>query len=296
MNKGYCDVKILDWNKFFFDVVLQEPGNRLGVSFIQSQKRELSLHVGQNANRNVVELKQCDMGATGISGVIWDAGMLLVDFLKDYYVDIESVQIGNVLDIGCGTGICGLSACYLPTTTSVTLSDMHFTECLGDNIAIVSKSKPNVPISFLSFDWSEELPASLYDLPQSFVRMQIPIESVDEVGGSKFNTLLCSDVLYDKMFHKAFMSTLSHIQFDVCFISYKKRHLEPEQLFFELLSEWCDVYEVQVSPNRTACVGVTAADCTVKNSQSELEQTTKFSNVNPKMRGGLHIFKIIRKK
>ena len=114
-------------------------------------------------------------------------------------------------------------------------------------------------------------------------------------------------MLYDKKHHEAFMSTLSRLKFDVCFLSYKRRHNEPEQLFFELLSEWCDVYEVRMesgnntndksSNSNTNMNDVTGGNksCIDSNSSSSSGSDVRFSNVIPKMRGGLYIFKIIRK-
>ena len=189
---AYLEVR--NWDELFGRSQGKVVGSRLGVSYMQAQLGEVSVKVAGHE----MLLKQCEMGLDAISGVVWDAGKLLVDYLAGEHPDYP---LGTVLDIGCGTGICGLAAGYL-SATSVTLSDVVVTDALQYNInnavESVGKIKPSTcedRIHFVPYNWnSPELPETLLE---------------------KFDVVLCSDVLYDAKFHRPFLECLQKLTFKV---------------------------------------------------------------------------------
>ena len=122
-----------DWMDVIFDVSQSEIGQRLGVPFMRAQAESInvfididestssssssssssSLSLSDNAaNSNIIEVSICQssLGVLGISTVVWDAGLYLIDYLiheQNLFNMNKEYSLGCVLDIGCGTGICG---------------------------------------------------------------------------------------------------------------------------------------------------------------------------------------------
>jgi uncharacterized membrane protein YadS len=94
-------------------------GSRLGIDFMRAQSESLAINVYSKQ----LSLQQSHIGMLGISGVIWDCGLLMADFLCTYFGEerprISSLRLDRMLDLGCGTGICGLTALYSKSTSSV---------------------------------------------------------------------------------------------------------------------------------------------------------------------------------
>ena len=112
-----------DWMDVIFDVSQSEIGQRLGVPFMRAQAESVNVFIDINeststsssdnaANSNITEVSICQssLGVLGISTVVWDAGLYLIDFLiheQNLFNMNKDYSLGRVLDIGCGTGICG---------------------------------------------------------------------------------------------------------------------------------------------------------------------------------------------
>jgi len=135
-----------NWMNIIFDVDQSEIGQRLGVPFMRAQADSIDININL-LNKSLsssststsssssttttssststttststssfdidnlkVSINQTSMGLLGISSVVWDAGLYLIDFLiHEYnYMNVNNCnKLGRVLDIGCGTGICG---------------------------------------------------------------------------------------------------------------------------------------------------------------------------------------------
>lgn len=298
VNKSFSTVSI-DWNEFYAKPLDAGLGNRLGVSFTQAQLKEICVKVKDIK----ISLCQCEMGVVGISGVVWDAGLFLVDYLSCSSTD---QPLGHVLDLGCGTGVCGLSTYYLGAT-DITLSDMVLSATLEENIDDVlettvtgapksgmesiatsnelSAMNPTNNVEEKKASIDSDMPTTVFSSvsptepavqnqeppPVRFVEynwdsFEVPMELVGH-----FDTVLCSDVLYDEKFHAGFLRCLDRLTFTRCLLSYKRRHDVPEKKFFlELEAKNYIIREID-------------------STSVELKNISR-----PNMLSGLHIFLITR--
>lgn len=105
-------------------------GKRLGVPFTRAQQEEICvyLHTSDTMEENytVLILEQSGLGVLGISTVVWDSGLLMVDYLisrkgrenrdsscSHSIPSVSNSSLGTCLDLGCGTGVVGLTALLL---------------------------------------------------------------------------------------------------------------------------------------------------------------------------------------
>lgn len=236
------------------------PGNRLGIVYTRSLLESIPIVLriqkqcssGEDAVVERIELflQQDCMGLLAISGVIWDAGLLLVDFLVDYqlcpskYLSsptcCPAISMDKCLDLGCGTGVVGIT-CSLLGAQEVILTDMNALSCLqqnlepflstningGDISLFATGSHTNESVLFVAYNWEQEL------LPTQL--------------SCEFSTILCSDVLYEERYHAGLMRLLRRLQFQTLILSYKRRHDEPERNFLVELSSWCSLCVVDSS-------------------------------------------------
>ena len=101
-----------DWESTIFggeDSKKTKLGSRLGVPYVRTQKENLDIHLP--AFQKSFKVAQFSEGDNAISGAIWDAGLLVVDYLcSEPTLITEGHKQGlKVLDLGCGTGVIGLS-------------------------------------------------------------------------------------------------------------------------------------------------------------------------------------------
>lgn len=189
-------------------------GGRLGIDFVRASLSSIDILVGDKTL--TIEQK---LNNEELSGVVWDAGLLITDFLKTNETLLENK---TVLDLGCGTGVVGLVACLL-NARSVTFTDTKRFSRLDSNILNLPKDLSERCL-FVNYLWGEQLPA--------------------EFNGGVYDTVLCSDILYDERFFEPLMNTLRILRFQNLIISYKRRHSEPECQFLHNLSNWCSVQVV----------------------------------------------------
>mmetsp|Transcript_32259 Transcript_32259/g.30748 ORF Transcript_32259/g.30748 Transcript_32259/m.30748 type:complete len:277 (+) Transcript_32259:248-1078(+) len=195
-------------------------GERLGVSYLRSQKESVSLCVDDYT----LQLYQSSMGILTMSGVVWDAGL----YLSDYLIANRTVASGRVLDIGCGTGICGIAALFLGAT-SVTFTDAFIPPSLDDNLSQLSEEQ-KAKATFVPYNWNCKI-------------LCPELVSPIKMSGSKcWDTVLCGDLLYDyKAAHEPLLKVLRQIHFKKAIFAYKRRHDEPEKSFFRRLSQFCSL-------------------------------------------------------
>lgn len=216
-------------------------GNRLGVPYMRAQQTEVDIII----NNELYVFNQSSLGLTAISGVLWDAGILLTDFLihytnlynkyqlslnnnivspslklideslmktdeyLTYFKHLSIRKLGSVLDIGCGIGIAGITALLL-NCDSLTLTDCTETDCLNINIdKLLFKKKSEV--NFIQYDWTSN------DIPSNLL--------TNNNNDLIWDTVICSDVLYDEKNHIPFFNFIQNLKFNRLILSYKKRYL-----------------------------------------------------------------------
>ena len=257
----------------FGEVVDKTSGSRLGISYVRAQKPILEVLLGTGIDQ-ILTLAQDVTDEEAISGVVWDAGLLMIDYLVSQNVketrealmhqsstDPSTVSVSlthmlptrYMLDLGCGTGVVGIVASELSTpsgrsNTFVYFSDKPSTAHLAmSNMATnrigrstgVSGTAGDVfvapPRTFIAFDWlsGEPPPAALCN----------PLGD----ASCSWDTIYCSDVLYDDAVHGPLMQLLHTLQFKKVVFSYKKRYPASELSFFQQLSAWCDLCVVPIA-------------------------------------------------
>lgn len=110
----------------------------------------------------------------------------------------------------------------------MTLSDIKRIPSLDVNILALSPDTQSL-MSFIQYSWGDPLPAAL---------------DSDSETGRVFDTVICSDVLYDERALAPLMETLRTLRFRTLVLGYKRRHDEPERAFLLSLAEWCLIQEV----------------------------------------------------
>ena len=215
-------------HQIFRDDGIPAIGQRLGVSYLQSKMEYVELNVGSHS----LKLFQTSMGIMAISGVVWDAGFCLTDYMIN---NPELTAAAHVLDVGCGTGVCGLSAILLGAST-VTFTDITQPPSLDENISQLPedyRSKAN----FVAYDWSAEEISSELLCPSA-------LEGV-LFDDSSWDIVLCSDLLYDQVAHAPLLRFLRQIQFKKILFGYKRRNDLSEKEFFRMLCQFCDIRVIE---------------------------------------------------
>ena len=212
-----------DWERIMFhDNEVSVIGKRLGVSYIRSTMEYIDLTVDCHS----LKLYQTSMGIMAISGVVWDAGL----FLADYMLANRHIAYGcRVLDLGCGTGVCGITAILLGA--SVTFSDICEPPSFDDNLGQLSYEL-RLRHEFICFDWNQATPCPGLICPRS---LDLQVSQSELV----WDTVFCSDLLYDQKAHDPLLRLLRQMEFKKVVISYKKRHDAPEKEFFHALCLFC---------------------------------------------------------
>jgi hypothetical protein len=213
--------------ELFAEPVGAAPGQRLGVNFMRAQ--EETLNVLLDKDQRVMSLQQSQMGAIGLSCVIWDAGLFMVDFLSAL-----GNPLGTVLDLGCGVGISGLAALEFGAS-KVVFTDVVQSSLVLENIETVNEGK-NSSAKFVAYDWSHDSPPKEILMSESIDGFDVPWE-----------TILCSDVIYDDNARGPLLKLLRNISFQRMFLAYKRRHDEPERAFLDELATWCQLSVVDAA-------------------------------------------------
>lgn len=203
-----------DWQSIIFPQdVSSELGQRLGINYVRTLQENVEIDI----NGHKLLIGQSSLGMMAISSVVWDCGMLMVDFLCSCYS--TDIQESSVLELGCGTGLVGLSA-HLLGARNMVLSDIVLTDGL-------ERSLENIPsIKYEHYNWNDVVvPATL--------------------TAEKWNVVLCSDVLYDAKNYLGLLRLIGTLSFDRLIIAYKRRHDEEEKQFLTSLSETCTIRVVR---------------------------------------------------
>lgn len=246
-----------DWRDVVYGSSVEpEVGQRLGIQFVRASQPTIDV----NCNGVSVKYHQESMGIMAISGVVWDAGLLMVDFLVHSHTQggSDDTGLGYALDIGCGTGIAGITALMLGSPL-VLFTDIDRLSSFELNIEEIPEELQGNQ-QFVSYKWKEgHLPDPFVTHPAASLTSALVShgqESESKYGDNEkpegpdamvWDTVLCSDLLYEEKSHASLLSVLRQLHFKKAIFSYKKRHNAPEMLFFEKLSEWCNIRVVDLS-------------------------------------------------
>jgi len=198
-----------------------------------------------------------------------DAPMIFINYNERNMSDmINDFSFGCTLDIGCGTGIGGITALLLGAEY-VLFTDTHKLSCLDDTLnqlklrhVLVDKTT-----DFVSYEWNEEVIDERIKCCKNYTggdclgsndssngnhnksssssgsNRGVHHENHHQQGAIKhWDTVICSDLLYDAANHTKLLSVLKGIKFNKALISYKKRHNIPESDFFRRLSQNFDIF------------------------------------------------------
>eukprot|EP01041_Mallomonas_annulata_P006686 gene6686-13546_t len=223
-----------NWSSIYLDPT-PVIGHRLGVDYLRAANSVLTINVCGDSF--TFSQSQSD----DLSGVVWDAGLILIDFLSNY--SINFVEGCTVLDLGCGVGAVGLVAARCGAS-SLVLSDCNWCQSLQDNISCHSSSYQSM-VTFSKYLWGNPLPPEL---------------------SQTFDTVLCSDVLYDKTVLLPLITTLRALRFTTLLLAYKRRHDEPERECLQTLSTFFHIQVVSgesialhnLKPMQTAAIDIPA--------------------------------------
>jgi hypothetical protein len=231
----------------------------LGVPFKRAQQGEICVNIPLGNERGdsdyVLLLEQSEMGILGISTVVWDSGLLMVDYLisrKERQIiqssspssssmpSASNSSLGTCLDLGCGTGVVGIAALLLGADKCV-FSDKSITPCLRANVL-------QLPIDLwekvdvVEYDWNNEIiPSSLTCTPDSS-SFPYAFETT-----FRWTTILCSDILYEQFLHDCLTRLISRLKFHELILGYKRRQDHEEKKVIESLEAMFDVELIEPS-------------------------------------------------
>lgn len=230
-------------------------GKRLGVPFTRAQLQEIYVHIPSVTTKKsdrILTVEQSGMGILDISTVVWDCGLLMVDYLVSrrkraaggspctYTTSsVSNTSLGTCLDLGCGTGVVGLAALYLGADKCV-FGDKSITPCLYANIQQLPTDLYD-RAEIVEFNWMDDsAPLSLTNVPETaFIRAS--------AASIHWTTILCSDVLYEQSSHDCFIGLIKKLKFEELILAYKRRHDARERQVIESLEKAFDVMLVEPS-------------------------------------------------
>ena len=108
----------------------------------------------------------------------------------------------------------------------VLLTDAHISDIVIQNIEQIPPCLQD-KIKTLKFDWDND------NVPD----MLISPTTTNNNNNNNWDTILCSDVLYDSKYHAGLLQLISVIKFRRLILSYKRRHDEQEKQFLVSLGE-----------------------------------------------------------
>ena len=166
----------VDWERFYAQPTSAVP--RLGIPFIRASLSSLSFALSTDAITTTLSIHQ---SSSSISTIVWDAGLVLSDFLV-HYVRNDQQTLGRVLDLGTGTGIAGIICCLLNASV-VVFNDINQSKELSMNLDLLSSHSTCSPYQIEIFDWAfasshflrhSDLLITFYVLIAAMIRNYIP--------------------------------------------------------------------------------------------------------------------------
>ena len=212
-----AELQRVDWDRLYSHPTSAVP--RLGIPFQRASLSSLPFALQTAALSTTLDIHQ---SSSSIGSVVWDAGLLLADFLV-HYVNHDHQPLGRVLDLGTGTGIAGVISCLLHASL-VIFNDIAFSKELSMNLQALSSHSLCSPHQIEIFDWAA-----------------VSNESLKSLG--PLDHVLCADCCYDEKLHPALFSLLERLHFHKLVLCFKRRFDVAERKFLEKLSAFIEFYE-----------------------------------------------------
>lgn len=205
----------VDWSEFYSRPRLK--ASRLGVPFTRASLP--SINVQLSDDDSVPVHQNCN----SISSVVWDTGLLVCDYIL---ATRDSIKLGTVLDVGCGTGVVGMVAACAHAE-AVVFTDNILTPSLESNLSFLSH-RTTTPIQMHVLDWCHK-------------------EEIHVLQNQVFDTVVCSDIMYEETLHQPLLHLLQQLSCHRIVICFKQRYDDPEKHMLTLMSETFDIREVDIS-------------------------------------------------
>jgi hypothetical protein len=208
------------------------------------KKKSVALHIDV---KQVLGEDKAGQKGTDVGAVVWDAGEFLAQFICGMLSDDDDSSSSSsssplnffqdkcVIDLGSGTGICGLAAA-IAGAKQVVLTDMEVLRTLCEaNIAALSEASVRHKLTlqtlptFCTYFWGN-------------ANDEIPIRAANESG--VYDVVLAGDDLYEDRSVPALLITLQAItdEHSLVIFSYKRRLDRREIPYFEAMSEFMSLY------------------------------------------------------
>jgi predicted nicotinamide N-methyase len=280
-----------DWeNKMFSKDYVS--GSRLGISYMRAQEPQATVVIDQL--KNTINISQQIDDHESISGVVWDAALLLSDFImmeENLGIDRKEETCAftgkkrYILDLGCGTGIVGVVASKLCANSEVSFSDMPSVQTIiaanlnlnPDNDTGTDTAAEKNIVNFIPYDWTspEGPPSSLISPIVTDIDAHVDVDADNSDKILYWDTVFCSDLLYDENMHKPLMKLLHSIKCKRLVFGYKKRHPVAEKKFWNELEKWC-IIEV-LSTTTSDSLSSSSSNGTISNSIDLVNCTKKMT-------------------
>ena len=158
-------------------------------------------------------VERADMFATGDGGVVWEAAEATLAHLDEQFSD-NGLSGLSVLELGAGTGVCGL-ACAALGASIVFLTDLPNAQpLLRTNAERSNPGSEHVATGCIT--WGEPIPNS--------------------IANENYDLVLCCDCLYQPAQYQALAKTIAALDAKTTILTWQPR-AKGEEGFLELMRE-----------------------------------------------------------
>jgi predicted nicotinamide N-methyase len=164
----------------------------------------------------------------GLGAVVWDCGLVLAKIIENYLSHDKFLSGKSVIDLGCGTGFCGILA-KMCGASKVLLTDVEEIICVAkENVQLAVKSDlidTDENITCKTFDWA----VNANDEKKS--------TEINSYKLERYDVIFASDCLYDTNYYSDLIKSFGELVTEngVIIIVYKLRHADREYGFFKAL-------------------------------------------------------------
>ena len=175
--------------------------------------------ISRKLNIKDKELEISQDNSFGYAGEVWDGALVLTYFISNDNCNlICPIQNMRILELGSGTGICGLT-CAILGCKEIVLTDLKQNLPLIEKNLIINKSiidSSNVKI--LPLDWTDKLYLKSFN--------------------KEFDVIIFSEIIYDPLLFQSLIDVLDYfviVNKNIVLFSYTYRN--KEMGFFKMLDD-----------------------------------------------------------